>query len=253
MPSKNRASGSSRAQNLLHAATSVGWVSEFAALKPEQIDELTKRFGGNLSGDALGRFSRDIKYVFHRAQALQVGSARLAADATQRHSRTPRPNVETQLRDEIRALQPIIARAVQSFGAVNPIVVLAVDEHLDDERRRRFWPPLNEGEGMEVLLRRATAALSDLNLALSEVKTDVSPGRRNEATRMTIESLAMLYLDVRGRLPKRTFTIEESGEFLEFARAFMGMVRQALPPEARSRVGLSLSKVVREVLAELCT
>jgi hypothetical protein len=228
-------------------------VNKFAALTPEQIDELAKRFGGNLSGEALGRFSHEIKYRFHRAQALQIESARLAADAAQRHSRTPRPNIETQLRDATRALRSMVGRATQSFTAVSQIVVFAVDGQLDESKRQRFWPPLDEGEGMEVLLRRATDALSDLNLALSEVNAEVSPGRKDEAARMTIEALARLYFDVRGRMPKRAYTSEEAGEFLGFARAFMRMVRDALPREVQSRVSLSLSKVVREVLAELRT
>jgi hypothetical protein len=206
-----------------------------------------------LSEEALDRFSHRLKYLFHRAQALQIMSASMAADAARRHSRTPRPNIETQIRDETRALRSMVARATKSLVAVSPIIVLAVDGQLDESRRQRFWPPLGEGDGMEVLLRRAKDALSDLELALSEVSANVSPGRQDEATRMTIGSLAKLYQDVTGHPPKRAYTTEETGEFLKLARAFIGMVRDALPPEARSRVSPSLSKVVREVMAELRT
>ena len=53
---------------------------------------------------------------------------------------------------------------------------------LDETKRRRFWPPLDEGEGMEALLRRATDALSDLE-------------RKKGLTRGPPEKTALVALD----------------------------------------------------------
>lgn len=115
----------------------------------------------------------------------------------------------------------------------------------------RFRPALAEAQGMTALLRRARNALSDLELALSTVRVSVDRGRQSDATRMTVEALAHLHRDVTGRDPKRNYDHGETGEFLKLAQAFMRMVRVDLPPAVRSQVSPSLTKVVREVLAEL--
>jgi hypothetical protein len=253
MGRKNHSKRSPKSLDLLNAAASAGWVSDYPALTSAQMKVLRDCIGGEISAEAASQLEHGMRFLFRWSQALQVTWARLGQEAAASHSRTPRANLETQLRDEVRALQKAAGRASKSFTGVSMTTIRAADHALDDERRRRFWPPLREGEGMEVLLRRLSDALSDIDLALSEVDVSVPLGRHDEATRATIKALARLYQEVSGRIPKRAFTIEESGEFLELVRTFTRFVRSALPPEARSRLGTSLSKVVREVLAELCS
>jgi hypothetical protein len=241
----------SDSREFLQAATSVGWVGAYARLTDAQIAELLGCFREPPSEATARQFATYAPVIFMHAQALQLASHGFSAAGSNRSNTRPRRNVTTVVRDEIRQLRSQIRALDRSLGKVSDHAVHAVDRSLGPEERMRFWPPLTDDQGMTALLRRAQNALSDLELALSTARVSVNRGRQSDATRMTVKALAHLYIDVAGRDPKRNYDRGETGEFLKLAQAFMRMVRAALPPAVRSQVSPALTKVVREVLAEL--
>jgi hypothetical protein len=241
----------SDSRDFLLAATSVGWVGAHAGLTEAQVAQLLGCFREPPSEAAARLFSTYAPLIFMHAQALQLVPAGFPAAGSNRSNTKPRRNVTTVIRDEVKQLRSRIQAFETSLGKVSDQAIHAVDRSLGPEERIRFWPPLAEEQGMTAVLRRARNALSDLELALSRVRVTVDRGRQADATRMTVKALALLYIDVAGRDPKRSYDHGETGAFLKLARAFMTMVRDALPAAARSHISLSLSKVVREVLAEL--
>lgn len=241
----------SDSRDFLLAATSVGWVGRYARLSEAQVAQLLGCFREPLPDAAARQFATYAARIFAHAQALQLDSAGFPTVGSTRSNTKPRRNLTTVVRDEVRQLRSQIQALDRSLGKVSDHAVHAVDRSLGPEERMRFWPPLTDDQGMTAILRRAQNALSDLELALSRVRLSVDRGRQSDATRMTVKALAHLYIDVAGRDPKRNYDRGETGEFLKLAQAFMRMVRAALPPAARSHLSLSLSKVVREVLAEL--
>jgi hypothetical protein len=238
-------------RDFLQAATSVGWVGAYAKLTEAQVTQLLRCFREPPSEAAARQFATYAARIFAHAQALQLDAAGSLTVDSSRSNTKPRRNVTTVVRNEVRQLRSQIQALDKTLGKVSDHAIHAVDRSLGPEERMRFWPPLAEDQAMTALLRRAQNALSDLELALSKVRVAVDRGRQSDSTRMTVEAVALLYIDVAGRDPKRNYDHGETGAFLELARAFMRMVRDALPAAARSQVSLSLSKVVREVLAEL--
>lgn len=241
----------SDSREFLKAATSVGWVGAYARLTEAQIAELLRCFREPPSEAAARLFSTYAPIIFMHAQALQLASARFSATDPNRSNTKPRRNVTTVIRDEISQLRSQIQALSKELGKVSNHAIHAVDRSLGPEERMRFWPPLTEEQGMKVLLRRAGDALSDLKLALSTARVSVERGRQNDATRVMLEALANLYVDVAGRDPKRNYDDRETGAFLKLAQTFVDMLRAALPPAVAGQISPSQTKVVREILAEL--
>jgi hypothetical protein len=229
MSERDPRKAASDSRDFLQAATSAGWVDANARLTEEQVAHLLKCFETPLPEAAARRFSTYAAMIYSRAQAVHQASARFSA-AAEKDCTRPRRNVSTLVRDEVKRVRTQIDAFSKRLAKVSENTIHAVDRGLGPAERVMF---------------------SDLELALSTVRVSVRRGRQDDATRMTIEALARLYRDVAGRNPKRSSTVDgEAGEFLGLVRAFMRMVRAALPAAARSHVSLSLSKVVREVLAE---
>jgi hypothetical protein len=241
----------SDSREFLQAATSAGWVGAYARLTDAQIAELLGCFRDPPSEAGAGLFSTYAPVIFMHAQARQLASHGISAASSKRRYSKSRRNVTTVIRDEVRQLRSQIKAFDKRLGKVSEHAIHAVDRSLGPEERMRFWPPLTEEQGMTALLRRARNALSDLELALSTAGVFVERGRQDDATRVTLEALAHLYIDVAGRHPKRNYDAEETGDFLKLAETFMTMVQDALPAAVGKHINLFPSKIVREVLAGL--
>jgi hypothetical protein len=202
----------SDSRDFLLAAASVGWVGAYARLSEARVTQLLGCFRQSLSDAAARQFATHAARIFADAQALQLASTGSPTGSNGRSTK-PRRNVTTVVRDEVRQLRSQIQALDKTLGKISDHAIHAVDRSLGPAERMRFWPALAEDQGVTALLRRAQNGLSDLELALSAARVSVDRGRQSDATRMSVEALAHLYIDVAGRDPKRNYNDGETGEF----------------------------------------
>ena len=248
----------------LLGSTDVWWAGDVPTITPDQHSELKGLVRDPILAGKEGWFQVRLDAIFRQAVGSEtlfqkVRKGVIVRPAPDKGAKRHPKKLSTLVRRELKQISKSaesLAVALESASETALETLAEVFQGWVIERPSTKAPPPDIAS-----FRRALVdLLLKSQLAHREIEDSVSRGGGEPALRQMVRGLAAVYRDATAVIPTRTYQPWETagkspggegGHFLELAKAFAGMVNEALPEDLQRERPSSLSKIVREEIEAL--